>query len=186
MKHWYYSIFLAIDDKKEKWYIAFFHAVTVKWSWLIVCLCDVTTTASYDVIRKTIDSVTSKLSEQDQSECPIQISSYSNGKYWHTLGPSVSIFLCGKEHFHSQESIPVVLEGGGVGYRTTQIPLPRYPTPRRNMEPEIPYTPPERIWDHWPGRDLAQEIPYPPLNRKTPVKTLPSGNSSCGKVIMYQ
>ena len=84
----------------------------------------------------------------------------------------------------------IVPEGrvsGGVSYPLDTLPTgypTRYteiPDPRRNMEPEIAYhppqPPPERTWDHGPGWDLAPELSYLPLpppspgNRQLPVKT---------------
>ena len=53
----------------------------------------------------------------------------------------------------------------------------RYPTPRRNMWPAIPYPPPRK--DQGLGRDLAPEIPYPP---KLPPDAYE--NISCTKLLL--
>ena len=36
-----------------------------------------------------------------------------------------------------------------------------------------------------PGKDMELEIPTPPVNRQTPVKTLPSRNFVCGRYKLY-
>ena len=38
---------------------------------------------------------------------------------------------------------------------------------------------------HPPGKDMELEIPTPPVNRQTPVKTLPSHNFICGRYKLY-
>ena len=74
-----------------------------------------------------------------------------------------------------QESIPV----GCVPYP------PGYPTPRKDMGPEIPY-PPQRTWNQGQEGTWHQRYPTPPspMNRQTSVKTLPSRNYCCGGKIL--
>ena len=89
------------------------------------------------------------------------------------------------------------------GYPTSWLPYPLYPTlqisyPLNSLSPGIPYPryltswipyplSPERTWDQGPRRDLASEIPSPPvMNREMPVKTLPSSNYCCGWLLISE